>query len=456
MLFNSLTFLYFLGIVFTVYWWISPKYRMYFLLITSLYFYACFEWWYVLLLLLTTALDFWVVKAMLKREQNKKIYLWTSILANLLVLSSFKYGYFFIHLIRGNEWQYQWAIPVGISFYTFQSMSYVIDVYRGRYRPNDTFTEFLLYVSFFPHMVAGPVVRYHALMPQLKKITFFKDIAWWEAYKLCLWGYFKKMVIADNLDSIVTPAFQNIQHFNAIETLLVGFLFAVQMYTDFSGYSDIAMGIAKLFNINLSINWLRPFLSKSVHELWHKYHISVTSWFRDYLYISLGGNRVNVSRWIMNILVTFAISGFWHGSSYTFIIWGMLHGIMYLLEYFFISKTFLVRGIVGHIYLLTFYSIAVIAFRAVDLQNLLHAYANFFQDWSFTLHHLIALNDKIYWYFAWIVVGIVFMKEIIEESTNVNVRYLADTFREVFYVLLFVGIFLLGNFHSLPFIYFQF
>lgn len=456
MLFNSLSFIFFLVFVFIIYWLIHQQYKKYFLLLASVYFYACFEWWYVSLLLFTTAVDFWAVRSMIKNAEKKKIYLWISVATNLLVLSSFKYGYFFVNIIQGNEWQYQWAIPVGISFYTFQSMSYVIDVYRGRYKPNDTFAEFLLYVSFFPHMVAGPVVRYHSLMPQLKQISSFKDIQWWEAYKLCVWGYFKKMVIADNLDTIVTPAFQNIQHLNAIETLVVGFLFAIQMYADFSGYSDIATGIAKLFNINLSINWLRPFLSKSVKELWRKYHISVTSWFRDYLYISLGGNKVSIPVWMFNILITFIISGFWHGASYTFIIWGAMHGIMYLTEHFFISKTFLVKGVIGHIYLLSFYSIAVIAFRATDIHNLINAYTNFFQEWNFSLQHLIAFNDKIYWYFGWAMILLLFIKETIEETSYIIVRNFVDKFREVFYVLLFVGIFMFGNFHSLPFIYFQF
>ncbi len=337
MLFNSLSFIIFLLIVFILYWTIPQRFKKHFLLLASIYFYACFEWWYILLLLLTTLIDFWTVRMILHNEHQKKLYLWISIISNLLVLSSFKYTNFFMSIIQGAQWQYNWAIPVGISFYTFQSLSYVIDVYRNRYKPHDTFLEFLLYVSFFPHMVAGPVVRYYSLMPQLKQISYFKNIQFWEACKLCIWGYFKKMVIADNLDMIITPAFQNISQFNGFETILTGFLFAIQMYTDFSGYSDIATGIAKLFNINLSINWSRPFLSKSIRELWIKYHISVTTWFRDYLYISLGGNRVSTRRWILNILITFIISGFWHGANYTFIIWGTLHGIMYLIEHFFFS-----------------------------------------------------------------------------------------------------------------------
>lgn len=339
MLFNSLSFIVFLVFVFVGYWGIPERWRKYFLLLASIYFYACFEWWYVGLLLLTTLIDFWAVQKMLKHQDKKRFFLWTSIGMNLLALGIFKYGQFFLNLFQSTEWQYNWAIPVGLSFYTFQSMGYVIDVYRDKYRPNDTFAEFLLYVSFFPHMVAGPVVRYYSLMPQLKQITHFKDIPWWDAFKWCVWGYFKKMVIADNLDAVVTPAYQHIAELNAIETIIAGFLFAVQVYCDFSGYSDIATGIAKLFNVHLSINWMRPFLSKSIKEFWSRNHISVTTWFRDYLYISLGGNRVSKSRWMINIFLTFVISGFWHGSNYTFIIWGSLHGIFFLIEHYFFQSS---------------------------------------------------------------------------------------------------------------------
>lgn len=456
MLFNSLSLIYFLFVVFIVYWIIPFRVRKYFLLLASIYFYACFEWWYVGLLLLTTLIDFWAVRKILGFPEMKKIFLWTSIGMNLLVLSVFKYGYFFLNIFNVSEYQYSWAIPVGLSFYTFQSMSYVIDVYRGKYRPDDTFSEFLLYVSFFPHMVAGPVVRYYSLMPQLKQITFFKNIDWYAAFKYCVWGYFKKMVIADNLDYVVSPAYQNISVLNAWETILAGFLFAVQVYCDFSGYSDIATGIAKLFNVNLSINWMRPFLSKSIKEFWSRNHISVTTWFRDYLYISLGGNRVSEKRWMLNILITFIISGFWHGANWTFIIWGTMHGIMFLIEHYWYINSKWIKTIIGNIYLMLFHSISLIAFRCPSLLDLRDAYQNFFQDWSFHLNHLIVNQDKVYWYFGWLMVIFLFLKEITEEYSSKQLAHLKDKYRDVFYVLLLIGIFVFGNFHSQPFIYFQF
>ncbi|HPQ08316.1 MAG TPA: MBOAT family O-acyltransferase [Bacteroidia bacterium] len=456
MLFNSLPFVIFLVIVWVIYWTIPEKWRKYFLLLASIYFYACFEWWYVFLLLLTTIIDFWAVQQILKHPQNKKLFLWISISMNLLILGIFKYGNFFVSIFQNTDWTYQWAIPVGLSFYTFQSMSYVIDVYRSKYRPDDTFAEFLLYVSFFPHMVAGPVVRYYSLMPQLKKITYFKDIQWWDALRWCVWGYFKKMVIADNLDYIVTPAYQHIAELNGWETILAGFLFAVQVYCDFSGYSDIATGIAKLFNVNLSINWIRPFLSKSIKEFWSRNHISVTTWFRDYLYISLGGNRVSTKRWILNIFLTFVISGFWHGANYTFIIWGAFHGIFFLLEHFFWINSKWIKTIFGNVYLLLFHSISMLAFRCPDISSLSNAYSNFFQDWSFHFKNISNYNDKVFWYFGWLMVIFLFMKEISEETNNVQILKLKNYFREAFYVILIIGIFVFGNFHSKPFIYFQF
>ncbi len=456
MLFNSLSFVVFLIVVFIFYWTIPKTFRKYFLLLASIYFYACFEWWYVGLLLLTTIIDFWAVQMILKLPLKKKIYLWVSIATNLLVLCSFKYSNFFISIYSNTEWNYNWAIPVGLSFYTFQSMSYVIDVYRNKYQPKDSFSEFLLYVSFFPHMIAGPVVRYHSLMPQLKELSSFKSIPWWEAFKWCVWGYFKKMVIADNLDYIVTPAYNNIAELNGWETVLVGFLFAVQVYCDFSGYSDIATGIAKLFNIHLSINWIRPFLSKSIKEFWTRNHISVTTWFRDYLYISLSGNKATTARWIFNVLITFIISGFWHGANYTFIIWGALHGIMFLIEHFFLQNVKWIKTFLGNIYLMLFHSISLIAFRCSNMNDLKNAYLNFFETWDFNLHHIIHYQDKIYWYFGWAMMILLFTKEILEENSNLKLSALKEKIREIFYVLLLAGIFIFGNFHGRPFIYFQF
>jgi alginate O-acetyltransferase complex protein AlgI len=183
-------------------------------------------------------------------------------------------------------------------------------------------------------MVAGPIVRHHTLMPQLKTTHFFKDIEWGNASKLIIWGFFKKMVIADNIAYLVNPVFNDLPNdFNSVEFIIIGVLFLIQLYADFSGYSDIAIGVAKLFKINLNINWKRPLLSKSVTEYWQRHHISLTSWFKEYVYISIGGNRVSAPKWVFNILIVFLLSGLWHGANFTFIIWGLLNALFYLLEH---------------------------------------------------------------------------------------------------------------------------
>jgi len=291
MLFNSLIFLVFLPIVFTTYWLIPAKHRNLFLLIASYYFYFSYNPWFLLLLIGTSGLDFYLAKAISRTQEQakRKALLVLSIISNIGVLFIFKYFVFFYnsglslfsnspHLLSN------FIIPAGLSFYTFQSISYTIDVYRNKYKADDTLKDFLLYVSFFPHMVAGPIVRHHTLMPQLKATHFFKDIEWGNASKLIIWGFFKKMVIADNIALIVNPVFNHLPNgFNSVEFIIIGILFLIQLYTDFSGYSDIAIGVAKLFKINLNLNWNRPLLAKSISEYWQRHHMSLTSWFKEYV-----------------------------------------------------------------------------------------------------------------------------------------------------------------------------
>ena len=269
-----------------------------------------------MLLIGTSAFDFWCAKQIQHEPDRKKLYLYLSIVSNIGVLAAFKYSAFFFNSgvqITNSLGDTHYAlmdnliIPAGLSFYTLQSLSYTIDVYRGKYKPNDTIYDFLLYVSFFPHMVAGPIVRYNTLMPQLKAISYFKQIDWASFATLTIWGFFKKMVIADNLSEVVTKVFDNPEYYNGAQFVIAGAMFVVQVYCDLSGYSDIATGVAKLFNINLSLNWRRPLLSSSLQEFWKRNHISITTWFRDYLYIGLGGNRVSYKRWLLNVFLVFFI-----------------------------------------------------------------------------------------------------------------------------------------------------
>jgi len=320
--------------------------------------------------------------------------------------------------------------------------------------------EFLLYVSFFPHMVAGPVVRYNSLMPQFKVPHYFKTIKWKAFATLCIWGYFKKMVIADNLNELVTPVFSQPENYNASVLLFTGFLFVIQVYCDFSGYSDIAAGIAKLFGIDLSLNWRRPLLSKSLHEFWTRNHISITTWFRDYLYISLGGNRVSYQRWLLNIFLVFVISGLWHGAGLTFLVWGSMHGVFYigeiLLKKYF--PGFKVPKFGGWLYLILFHTISLIAFRAICLDDLWHIYKTIFstENWN-GLEALISIKDRLFFYICGALIVLLFVKEYLEEYTfSPGFERAKAILRPWAYLVFLLGIFVIGNFNANAFIYFQF
>ena len=468
MLFNSLIFTVFLPIVFSLYWLIPAKYRNYFLLLASYYFYYSYNPIFLLLLIGTSGLDYFLARKISSSEnkKHKKLLLIISLISNIGVLFIFKYFVFCYNSTTelfnlNSKILNNLIIPAGLSFYTFQSISYTIDVYRGKYKANDTLTDFLLYVSFFHHMVAGPIVRYNDLMPQFKITTYFKNINWQSFATLVIWGYFKKLVIADNLNLIVTPVFNNLTAFNGFELLLAGFLFVIQVYCDFSGYSDIAIGVAKLFNINLSLNWRRPLFSKSLHEFWKRNHISITTWFRDYLYIGLGGSRVKYNRWLLNIFLVFVISGFWHGANFTFVVWGSLHGLFYILEIFLMKKfpNVKVPAFLGSLYLLSFHTITLIAFRANDLLDLRFIYDRIFSinPEYFSFNSLLQYQDRLYFFIMFFVIAILFLKETNEEFAFINKYKTAYSFlKPLAFIIFIVLIFTFGNFSANTFIYFQF
>lgn len=467
MLFNSLIFLIFLPCVFFTYWLIPAKHRNIFLLIASYYFYFSYNPWFLLLLIGTSGLDFYLAKSISKTEEQgkRKTLLIISIISNIGVLFVFKYFVFFyntsLHLFTQNSALLtNFIIPAGISFYTFQSISYTIDIYRNKYKADDTLKDFLLYVSFFPHMVAGPIVRHHTLMPQLKTVHFFKDIEWGTATKLIIWGFFKKMVIADNIALLVNPVFDQLPFdFNSIEFIIIGILFLIQLYTDFSGYSDIAIGVAKLFKINLNINWNRPLLAKSITEYWQRHHISLTSWFKEYVYFSLGGNKVSLPKWIFNILIVFLLSGLWHGANFTFIIWGLLNGLFYLVEHIPFKKNLKLPSFLKWSYTLFFISIFFIAFRTNTVADLGFIYKQIFVNFNVHngINHLLALNDQLFFVVILLVLIIFFLKEIQEEYQLIKTSNFKEAFFiPSFYITILCLIFWFGNFNANSFIYFQF
>ena len=306
----------------------------------SYFFYGWWSWEFMGLLMLSTALDyaygFWVASP---NRKKAKLFLWLSIINNLGILAVFKYYNFFALQIQSglellglhtNPILLELALPIGISFYTFHGMSYVFDIYRGQQKPVKNFIDYAVFVSFFPLLVAGPIERANHLLPQVQKSRSFNYTQAVEGCRLILWGLFKKVVIADSLAEIVDEIFQNYDTHNAT-TLIVGAIaFSFQIYGDFSGYSDIALGTAKLFGFELLSNFKFPYFSRDIAEFWRRWHISLSSWFRDYLYIPLGGSKNGKLKAVRNTFIIFLVSGFWHGASWNFIVWGFLHACGFL------------------------------------------------------------------------------------------------------------------------------
>ena len=324
-----------------VYYALPQRQRWKFLLLASYVFYGFSQIKYLALLLISTIVDFVAGQKIAETEdqQYRKYWLWASIAANLSILFVFKYFNFFVENVNellqlcGMSYAAPMAhflLPVGISFFTFQSMSYTFDVYQQKITPEKNFGRFALYVSFFPQLVAGPIERAGRLLPQFRKNLNFEYDRFVIGGRKIVWGLFKKMVIADNIGQIVNLCYASPEEFGGGLLLLASYLFAFQIYCDFSGYTDIAIGSAKILGIDLMENFRLPYFSKSIPEFWKRWHISLSTWFRDYVYFPLGGNRVGQRRWVFNILVVFLVSGFWHGANWTFLTWGGIHGFLYL------------------------------------------------------------------------------------------------------------------------------
>ncbi len=346
MVFNSLDFAYFLPIVFVLYW-SSSKLGVYWqnvvLLVASYVFYGWWDWRFVGLLWCSTAVDYWASQRMQqsKHPGGRKKLLWLSLFVNLGVLSFFKYYNFFADsfsdafVFFGQEVGLRHLdiiLPVGVSFYTFQSMGYTIDVYKKKILPATSFVGFAVYVGFFAQLVAGPIEKASNLLPQLlKKGTLkYKDLE--QGAHLLLWGLFKKVVIADRLALVVDEIFNNAGEYYGLTFAMGAIFFAVQIYCDFSGYSDMAIGTARLFGIQLSKNFALPYFSSSLTVFWRRWHISLFQWFKDYVYIPLGGSQVGLAKQLWYVLLVFLLSGLWHGAQWTFVIWGAYHGWLYGLE----------------------------------------------------------------------------------------------------------------------------
>ena len=346
MLFNSIDFLIFLPIVLVIYYIIPMKYKHIWLLISSYYFYMCWNAKYVLLIFVSTVITYLSGILIDKVEKTwpdvndigkyKKLILALSFVSNLGILFYFKYINFTLDIVTRvlskvnismNVPVFDVILPVGISFYTFQALSYSVDVYRGEVAPEHDFFRYALFVSFFPQLVAGPIERSKNLLTQLREPRKFDFGYAFDGILLMLWGFFLKIVLADRIAIFVDTVYGDCEHYQGIYLIVATVLFAVQIYCDFSGYSSIAMGTAKLLGIELMDNFNAPYLSTSVADFWRRWHISLTSWFKDYLYIPLGGSKKGILRKYLNKMIVFMLSGLWHGAQLTFVVWGAINGL---------------------------------------------------------------------------------------------------------------------------------
>ncbi len=345
MSFVSLEFLLFFTAVVALYFVLRPGWRVGFLLVASYLFYAYWNAYYLVLILTSTLVDYTAAQriARSENERHRRGLLLVSLAANLGILFVFKYFNFFSASaaallasigVEDAGWTLQLLLPVGISFYTFQSMAYTIDVYRGQISPERNIFRFALYVAFFPQLVAGPIERAANILPQFREHHRFDYSRVVSGLRLILWGIFKKVVIGDGLAPFVNEVYANSSLYTGWDHWLATIFFAFQIYCDFSGYSDIAVGTARVMGYNLTTNFRQPYFAQSVSGFWRRWHISLSTWFRDYVYFPLGGSQVPIARHLFNLLVVFVLSGLWHGAAWTFVIWGLIHGVIVAAEAF--------------------------------------------------------------------------------------------------------------------------
>lgn len=471
MLFNTIDFVIFLPIVIFLYFLIPYKYRWILLLAASYYFYMSWNVKYIFLIIISTIIDY-VSALLMERLPNRRSripLLILSLTTNLGLLFFFKYFNFlsenlnvFLDIISINQDvpMMDFLLPVGISFYTFQTLSYTIDVFYGRQKAEKHLGHFALYVSFFPQLVAGPIERFSRLSPQLKAKHNFSWDNLMHGLRLILYGLFIKMVIADNLSGIVDQVYSNPEIFSTLDILTGIFLYSFQIYSDFYGYSIIAIGSALIMGIKIMDNFKTPYLAKNIAEFWQRWHISLSTWFRDYLYYPLGGNKVKKFRWVLNILAVFLISGIWHGANWTFIIWGGIFGLFYMLEkainsLFKYDKTHSPFSL-GHILLAlkTFILVSFIwvFFRSQSFDEAINMFRLLFQNTDLPSAQLMIPVS------IWVFILLFILSDILMYNKRFDTWL--DNFpfviRWMFYGILIFSIIVFAGVDNFPFIYFQF
>jgi D-alanyl-lipoteichoic acid acyltransferase DltB (MBOAT superfamily) len=409
MLFNSLEFAIFFPVVTGIFFLLSQRWRVHWLLAASCFFYMAFIPAYILILFVTILIDYFagIYLEQVQDKKNKKALLWVSILSTCTVLFIFKYYGFFTGSFVGLAGLFGWhlsrhvvsiILPIGLSFHTFQSLSYVIEVYRGNQKAERNFVVYATYVMFFPQLVAGPIERPQNLLHQFWEHHDFNYVNVTSGLKRMAWGFFKKLVVADRLALYVNDVYSAPRSFNGLQLSIATFFFAYQIYCDFSGYSDIAIGAAEVMGFRLMENFRTPYYSLSVSEFWRRWHISLSTWFKDYVYVPLGGNRVSKSRHIVNLLITFSVSGLWHGANWTYVIWGFLNGLYLVTGWLtkdWRDRFFAAIGLpaettirkvlmLSTTFLLT--CLAWIVFRARNMTDAAYVFTHLASGWNF--HHI--------------------------------------------------------------------
>jgi alginate O-acetyltransferase complex protein AlgI len=482
MLFNSIDFAIFLPIIFILYWFAtkgSLRLQNILLLVSSYFFYACWDWQFLFLLIFSTLLDYYTGIKIHKatNQRNKLFWLWLSIGINLGFLGVFKYYNFFAESfadgltllgLNSNLGSIQIILPVGISFYTFHGLSYVIDIYKNRIKPERNFIDYSVFVSFFPLLVAGPIERATHLLPQILKKRDFNYYKAVDGLRQILWGLFKKIVIADNCAEFANIIFNNSADYSGSTLVLGALFFTFQIYCDFSGYSDIALGTARLFGIELLKNFAFPYFSRDIAEFWRRWLISLSSWFKDYLYFPLGGSKGGMWMKIRNTFIIFLVSGFWHGANWTFLVWGFLNTLYIIPSIVFSTNRNNLDIVASGKYLPTikeFFAIGItfsltvfawIFFRAENMEHALSYISQIFSSSLFTFPEFEGMIKALTTIFL-----ILFF--ILIEWQGREKQYaiehfsskLKQPFRYMFYYFIIIIIFLFGG-KEQQFIYFQF
>ncbi|MDH7446570.1 MBOAT family O-acyltransferase [Aquimarina sp. 2201CG14-23] len=470
MLFNSIDFFLFIPIVFILYWFVvykSLKLQNLLLLISSYVFYGWWDYRFLSLIALSTIVDYFIGQKVYTstNKSTQKQWIWVSVVFNIGLLGFFKYYNFFVDswvnmlgsfgYAAESSWTLKVILPVGISFYTFQTLSYSIDIYRKKITPTKDFIAFAAFVSFFPQLVAGPIERASNLVPQFLENRKFTYTTISYGIKLMIWGFFLKIVVADRAGIYVDAVYNNVENHDGLSFIMATVLFAFQIYGDFAGYSLIAIGTAKLFGFNLMTNFRRPYFAASVSEFWTRWHISLSTWFRDYVYIPLGGNRVGKSRWLINLFITFLISGLWHGANWTFVVWGALNGIYLILEVLLFTKKR--KGILNVFLTFVLINFAWIFFRASSVENALYIVKEIFTNPG---NIYIGMGDDITApIYATLAIGMLFLIEAKKEYFNAlfSISKNKNEFvRLIGYAIIVFLILYVGVFGESQFIYFQF